>query len=169
MHDIQIELLKRKREIAKLGLLTVNGHKFASLVRKLYIDKHLTLIRVEDQSRNLARPFELDFNNSESIRTYDDLIKCTLNEDYTISVWVREGTESFRSTPSRPRAVFHLSGKWWMAEGLDRGFVEEIENGFTRYAIGLRELEELSAKAHRVKCIEQELLGGVYVLPEGVE
>ncbi len=165
MNDVQLRMLMRKREISKAGDIRIYGHNMARAVRALYMEKHLKLVNVEVHNRD-ASAKELNFGHSDSIRTYDDLVTVVLTEDYTVAVDIREGTRSFQSQPSQPRATFHLRGAWWLAADSDgTTFVDEIERLFTRHAMNLQVIEEAAAVAHRVKCIEQELLGGVYVSP----
>lgn len=145
------------------------GHAYAVSVRRLYLENRLRLVSVADFRRIKREDDETDLATPASICTYDELVTVRLNEDQTVTLYIKESTVSLNSHPSVPRANFTLSGDWWAINKYGEGFSQSIERAFNHYTEHLLAVEEdLRLKARRRE-IEAQVLAGTYDYPEGAQ
>jgi hypothetical protein len=174
MEKNQIDLLIKKHQL--LGhSRTIYGHKYARSVRALFMEGRLELIEAVDRRNagtcartpNAYVPRYLNLNESDSIRTYDELCKVDLHQDLTVTLRIEDSTVSLSVRNPRPRADFHLKGDWWaISFGERSGFASLIETEFIHHAEAIRQDEVRAAELKRRREIEEALLAGTYMPPE---
>jgi hypothetical protein len=161
----EIDVLVRKMTLAGCRP-TLHGHGYARSVRQLYLESRLKLVNVTDLRSYKREDDETDLATPASICTYDELAAVHLNEDLTVTLYIKESMVSLNSHPSRPRVNFTLSGEWWAISKQGEGFPQAIDRAFSRRAASLFELEEAEKAKRRCLAIEAELLAGTYDYPE---
>lgn len=161
-----VERLAKMMSITGHGL-TLSGHSWLYNARYLFLKGYLKLESVEDLRRvSYGRPSEIDLEDSDSIRTYDELAEVRITSDLQVQIHVDESTVSLRAQPSRRRAVFHLTGDWWRLWHYSTTVESLMTKQFTEYAEGCRHLEEIAQKLKRRREIEDQLLAGTYEFHE---
>lgn len=159
---MDIELLKKKYTLTNSTVSFV-GHAYAREVRQVFLDGHLKVVKVEYRGdREMYQgDKESDFNNQESIRTFDHLAFVSLRENCQIEVRIRDG-EGLTGRDMGLRSIFTLEGSWWLL-----GFtVERIEHNWYKHTNKLVALEELKRLEARRQEVEAQVLAGTYVVEE---